>query len=96
MSTTATPEIKIKAAAGNLFMKDVAPLQPDAEGNARSMGVLHVQTEDTVLRITDFSRQHENLVEGRPVKLVYSEVTKPEGERVVTYRNLNSAVQPEA
>ncbi len=91
--STATNEVAIKAIAGNLFMKDVAPLTPKEDGTPRHMGVIHIQTNDGVVRITDFSKQHEALVEGQPVKVVFEETQQMRGERLVTYRNLQSAVQ---
>ena len=95
MSNASTPELKTKPLAGTIFMKDSVDLPAAEDGTERKMGVIHVQTSDDVVRITDFSRQHEGLVEGQPVKLVYTEVTQPKGERLVTYRNLVSAVQPQ-
>lgn len=86
-------EVAIKAVAGNLFMKDVAPLSPKDDGTPRQMGVIHVQTDAGVVRITDFSKQHEALVEGQPIKVVFEETQQMRGERLVTYRNLQSAVQ---
>lgn len=91
-----TPEAIRKPLTGMLFMKDVAPLAPKEDGTPRSMGVLQVETDTTVVRVTDFSRQHENLVEGQPIKLVYEETQQMRNNHPVTYRNLISALQPEA
>ena len=88
-----TPTIN-KPLAGHLFMKERVELAPREDGTPRVMGVLQVATENDVIRVTDFSKQHENLVEGQPIKLVYEESVQTRDDRAVTYRNLVTAVQP--
>lgn len=92
-TTTNAPQGVKKPLAGTLFMKETVELAPKEDGTPRQMGVLQVATHDDVVRITDFSRQHEGLVEGESVKLVYEETTQLRDERPVTYRNLITAVQ---
>lgn len=95
MSTTntAAPQATKKPLVGTLFLKESVELTPKEDGTPRVMGVLQVATNDDVIRITDFSKQHENLVEGQNVRLVYEETVQMRDERPVTYRNLVTAVQ---
>jgi hypothetical protein len=93
MSDTAAPQAVKKPLTGTLFLKETVELTPKEDGTARSMGVLQVATGDDVVRITDFSKQHENLVEGQQVRLVFEETHQVVNERPVTYRNLVTAVQ---
>lgn len=86
-------EIKNKPLAGTLHMKDRVELAPKEDGTPRVMGVLHVATNDDVIRITDFSSQHENLVEGQTIRLVYRESEREVDGYTRTDRNLVSAVQ---
>lgn len=97
MSTpTAAPEAVKKSIAGTLFMKQAVELAPKEDGTPRVMGVLHVQSPEGVVRITDFSNQHRALVEDQPIKVVYEETQQVRNERPVTFRNLETALQPEA
>lgn len=95
MSTTAqnTAPVVRKPLAGTLFMKEQVPLTPKEDGTPRVMGVLQVATDTDVVRVTDFSKQHENLVEGESIRLVYEETQQIRNDRPVTYRNLVSAIQ---
>lgn len=82
-----------KPLSGTLFLKETVALTPKEDGTPREMGVLQVATGDDVVRITDFSKQHQNLVEGESIRLVYEESVQMRDERAVTYRNLVTAVQ---
>lgn len=90
---TTTPEVITKPLSGVLFMKDAVTLAPREDGSERVMGVLQVATPNGVVRVTDFTKQHENLVEDQPIKLVYEETHQVRDERKVTFRNLVSAIQ---
>ena len=90
-TTTAAPAPAKKPLAGVLFMKESVELAPLEDGTPRNMGVLQIATHDDVIRVTDFSKQHENLVEGDRVRIVYEETTKDRNGYPVTYRNLVSA-----
>lgn len=95
MSTTQfeAPSVKKVPLVGTLFMKDAVQLAPKEDGTPRVMGVLQVAVADDVIRITDFSRQHENLIENAPIKLVYEETQVVKDGRVNVYRNLVTAIQ---
>lgn len=82
-----------KPLTGTLFLKEQVALTPKEDGTPREMGVLQIATDTDVVRITDFSKQHENLVEGQVVRLVFEETHRVVNERPVTYRNLITAVQ---
>lgn len=93
-NTTATPAPVVrKPLAGTLFMKEQVELAPKEDGTPRQMGVLQVVTSDDVVRITDFSRQHEGLVEGESIRLIFEETQQVRNDRPVTFRNLVSAIQ---
>lgn len=94
INTPSAPASKKLPLVGTLFMKEAVQLTPKEDGTPRVMGVLQVATNDDVVRITDFSKQHENLVEGQQIKLVFEETHVPrDGGRVDVYRNLVTATQ---
>lgn len=94
MSTTNTaPATRKVPLTGSLFMKETVTLEPKADGTPREMCVLQIATDSDVVRVTDFSKQHENLVEGQSIKLVFEESHQMRDERPVVYRNLVTAVQ---
>lgn len=92
-NATEAPAARKVPLSGTLFMKETVALEPKADGTPREMGVLQIATDTDVVRVTDFSKQHENLVEGQSIKLVYEESNQMRDKRPVTYRNLITAVQ---